>query len=312
MNYKKNKGHVSFAIAVIIFFTAFTFAGCHGGNERTDLDTPEKGTIHISVDESFKPVIDSEIMVYEALNPQAKIIAEYKPEAECFKDLLKDSTRMIIVTRSLSEDEEKYYKDTLSFDLVWTKVAYDAIAIIVNNKAKDSLFSMGELRGILDGTTGDKQLAVFDGLKETGTVRFAIDSILKGKPFDPKKVFAEKNSEGVIDYVSKHDNVIGFVGVSWIGNKEDTSQLSFLKSVKIASIQCTCPEKSYIKPYQANIMRKRYPLVRGLYYILKENYNGLGSGFANFLEYEKGQLIFRRAYLAPTKISFSIREATLN
>ncbi|MDQ6764271.1 MAG: substrate-binding domain-containing protein [Bacteroidota bacterium] len=312
MNYKKNTSGVSFAIAVIVFFTAFTFAGCHGGNERTDLDTPEKGTIHISVDESFKPVIDSEIMVYEALNPQTKIIAEYKPEAECFKDLLKDSTRMIIVTRALSEEEEKYYKDTLSFDLVWSKVAYDAIAVIVNNKATDSLFSMSELRGILDGSTGDKQLAVFDGLKETSIVRFAIDSILGGKPFDPKKVFAEQNSQGVIDYVSKHDHVIGLVGVSWIGNKEDTSQLSFLKNVKIASIQCTCPEKSYIKPYQANIMRKRYPLVRGLYYVLKENYNGLGSGFANFLEYEKGQLIFRRAYLAPTKISFSIREATLN
>ncbi len=312
MNYKKHTSHIPFVIAVIIFFTAFTFTGCHGGNERADLDTPEKGTIHISVDESFKPVIDSEIMVYEALNPHTKIIAEYKPEAECFKDILKDSTRMIIVTRSLSEEEEKYYKDTLSFDLIWSKVAYDAIAVIVNNKAKDSLFSMSELMGILDGSTGDKQLAVFDGLKETSTVRFAVDSILKGKPFDPKKVFAEKNSEGVIDYVSKHDNVIGFVGVSWIGNKEDTSQLSFLKSVKIASIQCACPEKSYIKPYQANIMRKRYPLVRGLYYVLKENYNGLGSGFANFLEYEKGQLIFRRAYLAPTKISFSIREATLN
>ncbi len=273
---------------------------------------PEKGIIHISVDESFKPVIDSEIMVYEALNPQAKIIAEYKPEAECFKDLLKDSTRMIIVTRALSEKEEKFYKDTLSYDLVWSKVAYDAVAVIVNNKATDSLFSMSELRGILDGSTGDKQLAVFDGLKETSTVRFAIDSILQGKPLDPKKVFAEQNSQGVIDYVSKHDNVLGFIGVSWIGNKEDTAQLSFLKSVKIASIQCTCPEKSYIKPYQANIMRKRYPLVRGLYYVLKENYNGLGSGFANFLEYERGQLIFRRAYLAPTKISFSIREATLN
>ena len=312
MNHKKNTRHFSFAMAVVFFLTAFVFTGCHGGNERTDLDTPEKGTIHISVDESFKPVIDSEIMVYEALNPQTKIIAEYKPEAECFKDLLKDSTRMIIVTRALSEQEEKFYKDTLSFDLIWSKVAYDAIAVIVNNKATDSLFSLSELRGILDGSTGDKQLAVFDGLKETSIVRFAIDSILEGKPFDPKKVFAEQNSQGVIDYVSKHDNVIGLVGVSWIGNKEDTSQLSFLKSVKIASIQCTCPEKSYIKPYQANIMRKRYPLVRGLYYVLKENYNGLGSGFANFLEYEKGQLIFRRAYLAPTKISFSIREATLN
>jgi phosphate transport system substrate-binding protein len=49
-----------------------------------------------------------------------------------------------------------------------------------------------------------------------------------------------------------------------------------------------------------------------LYYILKENYDGLGSGFANFMEYEKGQLIFRRAYLGPAKINFTIRSATTN
>lgn len=295
-----------FSIAIIIFL------GCQGANTRTDLDNNESGTIHISVDESFKPVIDSQIQVFEALNTGARIIAEYKPEAECFKDLIKDSTRMIIVTRGLTPEEEKFYKDSLSYSPTWSKVANDAVAIIVNNNASDSLFSMDELRGILEGSTGDKQVAVFDGLSATSTVRYAIDSILKGKTFDPKRVFAEKSSQGVIDYVSQHNNVIGFVGVSWIGNKEDTAQISFLKSIRIASLECTCPEKSYVKPYQVNILRHRYPLVRGLYYILKENYNGLGSGFANFLEYEKGQLIFRRAYLAPTKMNFTVREATLN
>ena len=292
--------------ALWIFFT-----GCHE-NKRGDLDTPKKGTIHISVDESFKPVIDSQIKVFEALNPQAKIIADYKPEAECFKDLAKDSTRMIIVTRGLTAKEEQYYRDTLSYSPTWSKVANDAIAVIVNNEAPDSAFLMSAIRGILDGSTGDKQIAVFDGLTATSTIRYAIDSILKGKPFDSKKVFAAKNSLGVIDYVSKNKNALGFIGVSWIGNPEDTAQLSFLTKVKIAALQCTCSDQTFVKPYQANIVTKRYPLVRGLYYILKENYNGLGSGFANFLEYEKGQLIFRRAYLGPAKMNFNIRTATLN
>jgi phosphate transport system substrate-binding protein len=305
-NDKMNRAYIVAAFAVMIF------SGCHGGNDRTDLDTEVSGTIHISVDESFKPVIDSQIQVFEALHPGAKIIAEYKPEAQCFRDLIKDSTRMIIVTRGLTEDEEKFYKDSLKFSPSWTKVANDAIAVIVSNNAPDSIFNMSKIRGILDGSTGDKQIAVFDGLSSTSTVRYAIDSILKGKPFDPKKVFAAKNSQGVIDYVAQNNNAIGFVGVSWIGNNEDTSQLSFLKKVRVATLECRCPEETYIKPYQANIMTRRYPLVRGLYYILKENYNGLGSGFANFLEYEKGQLIFRRAYLWPAKMNFTIRSATLN
>jgi phosphate transport system substrate-binding protein len=287
------------------------FTGCHQ-NKRTDIDSTDRGTIYISVDETFQPVIDSQIQVFEALYPNAKIVAEYKPEAECFKDLMKDSTRMIIVTRGLTPMEEKYYKDSLSYSPTWSRVAYDGIAVIVNRDSPDSIFTMSEIRGILDGTSGDKQLAVFDGLSETSTIRFAVDSILRGKPFDPKKVFAEKNSEAVINYIADHKGVIGFVGVSWIGNPEDTAQLSFLTKVRIASIECTCPEQSFVKPFQANIILKRYPMIRGLYYILKENYNGLGSGFATFMEYERGQLIFRRAYLCPAKMNFSIRKATIN
>lgn len=311
MNNKRFNTNLFTIAILIIAFAGLLVSGCQT-NVRTDVDTPTSGTIHISVDESFKPVIDSQIKVYEALYPNAKIIAEYKSEADCFKDFMKDSTRMIIVTRGLLPNEERYYKDSFSFLPTFTKVANDAIAVIVNKDDTDSMFTMSQIRGILDGSTGDKQLAVFDGLSGTSTARFATDSILKGNPFDPKKVFAEKSSQDVIDYVAKNRNVLGFVGVSWIGNPEDTSQTSFLTKVKIASIECSCPERTFVKPYQANIMTKRYPLVRGLYYILKENYNGLGSGFANFLQYEKGQLIFRRAYLGPAKINFNIRTATLN
>jgi phosphate transport system substrate-binding protein len=300
--------HLKFT-GLFVFLWLF-FGGCQE-NKRGDLDTVDTGTIHISVDESFKPVIDSEIMVFEALHPKAKIIAEYKSEADCFKDLQKDSTRMIIVTRGLSPEEEKFFEQKLSFLPSFTKVANDAVAVIVNNESADSIFLMSELRGILSGTTGDKEKAVFDGLSGASIARFAKDSILEGKPFNPEKVFAVKSSQDVIDYVSKNKNVVGFIGVSWIGNPEDSAQLSFLNKVKIASVECSCPEKTFVKPYQANIMTKRYPLVRGLYYILKENYEGLGSGFANFLTYEKGQLIFRRAYLGPAKINFSIRTATI-
>ncbi|MEO5783268.1 MAG: substrate-binding domain-containing protein [Ginsengibacter sp.] len=296
-----------------VFILLFIGTSCNGPHNRSDTDTANSGIIHISVDESFKPVIDSQIQVFEALYPKAKIIAEYKPEADCFRDLIKDSTRMIIVTRGLTDEEEKFYKDSLHYKPNWDKVANDAVTVIVSNKSKDTVLTIEKIRGILDGSTGDKEIAVFDGLSATSTVRYAVDSILKGKPFDPKKVFAAKSSQDVINYVSSNDNAIGFVGVSWIGNKEDTAQLSFLKKVKIVAIECaTCDEKPFVKPYQANIMLKRYPLVRGLYYILKENYDGLGGGFANFLIYEKGQLIFRRAYLGPAKMNFSVRSATTN
>jgi hypothetical protein len=67
-----------------------------------------KGEISISVDESFKPVITEQIKVYESSYPEAHIQASYKSEADCFRDLQTDSTRMIIVSRGLNADESKF------------------------------------------------------------------------------------------------------------------------------------------------------------------------------------------------------------
>ncbi len=52
--------------------SVFVLAGCSGRNQRPDLDTTSSGTIHISVDESFKPVIDSQIQVFEAFTQKQR------------------------------------------------------------------------------------------------------------------------------------------------------------------------------------------------------------------------------------------------
>jgi phosphate transport system substrate-binding protein len=290
-------------------------ASCNPNKKKAKViagdDTLNSGTIHISVDESFAPIIDSQIKVFMSLNPKARIIAHYKPEADCLKDMLNDSTRMVIITRGLSDDEELYYKDTLSFIPMHGRIATDAIAVITNNKAKDSLFSVANIRGMLNGTSPYTYELVMDGLKATSTVRFLIDSVLRGQAMKGN-VRAAKNSEAVINYVASTPNAIGFIGVSWIGNREDPAQLTFQKKVRLAALQCAnCKEEVYVRPYQANMAMKRYPLNRGLYYILKENYAGLGKGFVNFLTHEKGQLIFRRGYLVPDRMALQIRKANV-
>lgn len=299
-----------------IIVLALLLAGCKAKQQQTSpvTDSPTSGTIEISVDESFKPVIDELIRVYESSYPGTKINAHYKPEAECMKDLLKDSaTRMVIMTRGLTKKEARYFQDTLSYVPISDKVATDAIAIVVNAKSQDTAFSINRLQKQLSGEMGYQQQIIFDGLNATSIVRFAMDSILKGKQFDTGVVRAVKGSQQVLDYVSENENAIGLVGMSWIGNPEDTAQLAMLKKVKISFVKCeTCSDSPYVKPSQFSIMAKRYPLVRGLYYVLKENYNGLGSGFVNFIKYERGQLIFRRAYLWPGIIDFNIRTVKIN
>lgn len=296
-------------VAMMLVFAV----GCKSFKEQEDelLDNRRKGTIYISADESFKPIIDEHVKVYESNYPGTKINVDYKPEAECLKDMLIDSIRLVITTRTYHQDEKNFIVDSLRKSPRSMVVARDAIAVIVHPDSPDTLFTMSEIREILTGRYKKKLIPVFDGVKATSTVRFVIDSVLRGDSLTPEAM-AARSSEGVIDYVAKTPGVIGFIGVSWIGNPEDSSHLSFLKKVKVVSLESTDIPDAYVKAYQANIYIKRYPMVRDLVYILKENHKGLGNGFANFMSGEIGQMIFRRAYLAPAQKNFGIRPIRLN
>ncbi len=287
-------------------------AGCksYKEQERGLSDTPKRGTIRISVDESFKPVIDEHVMVYEARNPGTHIIVDYKPEAECLKDMLVDSIRMVIATRAANEAEKKIVSDSLKIGLENLVLARDAIAVIVHPQSPDSFFTMTEIKAILKGNFSKNLIPVLDGVKATSTIRFIIDSVLRGDTLSGK-VRAARSSEAVIDYVSKTPEAIGFIGVSWIGNKDDTAQLGFLKKVKIANLESVNLPGKYVLPYQVNIADGNYPMVRDLVYILKEKHKGLGHGFGDFMGGEVGQLIFKRAYLMPAQRDFILRKARL-
>lgn len=299
------KQYVVWALMIVCFIA------CNGTakQQKVATDTFDKGQINISVDESFKPVIEEQIKVYESTYPNTKIIASYKPEVECFKDFQSDSTRLIIVARGLNKNERHYYESTLKFMPYYTDVAYDAIAVIVNKKGKDSVFTMADLQNIL---TGKKNVtAVMDGKNATSTVRYLQDSVLKGQAFGAN-VVAAKNSEDVVNIVSNTQDAIGFVGLSWVGDSYDEKQQAQLKSIKLALVQCTiCDKGEFAKPSQATITYLQYPLARPLYYIVKENTTQLGTGFGNFMGSERGQLIFRRAFLAPAKISFKKRSSNI-
>lgn len=303
-------------IYLVLYITAvmqLVLVSCNADKKKISkpADTPVSGSINISVDASFKPVVDELIKVFESNTPGTKINVQYKPEADCVKDLWNDSVRMIISTIQLTEPERMELVDSFKVMVTQVPVARDAIAVIVNPKSPDSLFNMSEIKSILAGTYSRPLIPVFDGVKATSTVRYMVDSVLKGTPLSSSAV-AASTSDSVINYVAQTPNAVGFIGVSWIGNPDDDEQLSFLKKVKIAHLQSNDKERKYILPVQANIYGKRYPMTRDLAYILKEGHRGLGTGFANFINGEIGQLIFKRAYLMPGRRNFVIRPIQLN
>lgn len=289
----------------------FAWAGCRPkGAEGNAVGDWVHGTIHISCDESFKPVIDQQVAVYEGLYPTAHIIVHYKPEADCLRDFGVDSIRMVIATRGYTDGDRRFMADSLKVVAEQLTVAHDLIAVIVNPASRDTFFSMQEIRDLLTGKSKENLIPVFDGASATSTVRFMLDSVLHGQPFG-KTVAAAQSSTGVIDYVARTPEAVGFIGFSWIGNSDDSSQRAALKKVRTAYVESTDSAGAYVSPSQYFIYTKTYPMVRDLVYVLKEKKDGVAHGFAFFLQSMQGQLIFRRAYLMPVILPNYVRDARL-
>ena len=150
--------HFLYTIFLPLFTTGLLCACTEKKAAYAPSDTPLKGSINISVDESFAPVMKEQIAMYEASFPGTKINASFKTEADCLKDFFNDSlTRMIIVTRGLTPNEEKVMTQKLLFNPGWNELASDAVAIIVNKKSKDTLFSLNRLQEQLTGKINKTQ-----------------------------------------------------------------------------------------------------------------------------------------------------------
>ncbi len=294
--------------AVFITVLSLSMLAC-GGNPNAPTDTPISGTIDIAVDETFKPVIEQQLYVFDSSHPDAHINVHYKSEAECIKDYLAGKVRLILVTRDLSTEEKKYCE---SKQIVPTSLALarDAVAVIVHPGDKDTAFGVAQLRGILTGKFDKHFNVVFDN-NGSSTLRYMQDSILKGEPLG-KNVFAVNGNDSVVRYVAQNPGSMGFVGLSYVSSDTDANNTgAFIPNVKVAAIY-NDSTREYLQPYQAYIALRSYPLSRDLYYIKNETHNGLGTGFATFLTRDRGQLIFAHAHLFPLRLSIVIRPVELN
>ena len=293
---------------IILIAVVLLISSCANSDTKAPSDTLTTGIIDISADETFRPIIEEQQKVFDSSFPEAQVRVHYKPENECIRDFLNDSARLILITRQLLPEEVKFLeqKKVVPTSLALAK---DAIAIIVNKSSKDSVFSMAEIRGILTGKNEKKYTVVFDD-PGSSTVRYMLDSIIPGEQLGPN-VFAAKGNDSVIKYVMDNPNAIGFLGVSYVSDFSDVEGLAFIKSVRVAEVFNDKLDKGF-GPYQAYIAPGWYPLTRKLYYIHRETYPGLGTGFANFLAKDRGQLIFKQARLFPMRSEIIFREASIN
>jgi phosphate transport system substrate-binding protein len=286
----------------------FMMVSCNSRKPKEHPETPTSGDIKISVDESFKPVIDAEVFTFTTLYTRAKVKPEYKPEYDVVNDYMDDSVKVMVTSRKLSDSQVQYLRDKLIVARTIT-FAYDALALITN---KDNLDTLIEYKTIKDIFTGqiknwkevnpksklDRISVIFDSNK-SGNIRYFRDVFGMTNTLGNNFYAVNSNAE-VIDFVSRNPDAMGIISVNWISDRDDSLSMSFVKKVNVVAVsQQFINDGSYYRPYQGSIYDKSYPFVREVYLITRETFKGLGSGFIQWATGEQGQRIVLKSGLVP-------------
>jgi hypothetical protein len=311
---------------------AVGLTGCLKYEKKANSSTT--GTTTIVCDDTFRNIMEQEVDVFEYQYPDAHILARYATQAEAIDSLMSLNTKTIVIGRDLTKEEKKYLKGQRK-NVKSSKIAVDAIALIVNKDNPCSMMTTKEVADILSGSSrywNDiepselGEIAIIFDNKNSSLVSYMRDSLLNGGELGPN-VYAQGSIPAVYEAVEKNVNAIGVLGVSWITS--DMSSVEITQEELAQSVLSDAPiqgatlsqnfkvlklrrpdEVTAYKPYQENIFNGTYPLFRQIYMITTGVSGSLASGFYSFVTGDIGQKIIMKTGIMPARMRIQVVEVS--
>lgn len=287
-------------LALIIF--SFFLLSCGLNDDNRIKDTPTSGKVNLFFDEGLTLHINNQIFTFKTTYNNADITLRSSNERECIEALYNDSSKVIAISRPLTEKEMEQFKSKNIIPQTST-VAGDAIAFVVSKDFADSTISIPELIELLKGNDstfikGQHINVVFDN-PNSGSTRQLKDSLIPTQGFG-KNCKALNNTPELMKAISSNSLAIGVCDYAWLSDKDDNTTKEFLKTVKILAVSKKNNAISYM-PDQSNIATKDYPICRTICIIRRSAEFSLGKGIETFIAGEKGQLMFLKQGLPPNR-----------
>lgn len=295
--------HMSIPVIVLMLFIV-SVAACNQNQDTKPEEIEEtltSGKITVLVDNTVQPVVEDVLAVFHNVYDRAQIVQVNKTENEIVRALLTDSATVAVLPRELTPEEEIYFKRRKITPRT-THFATDAIALITNNNAVDTIIELEDVLKVLRGGTSAKiKSLVFDN-PNSSTVQYLLK--LAGVKSVPANIYSLKSNEEVIKFVEANTGSIGIVGVNWLLQppQELTKYVENITVMAVDNVKKDGDTKNYYKPSQSNIATGSYPLIRKLYLLNYQGRQGLGMGFATYLTAREGQRIILKSGLLPVDI----------
>jgi phosphate transport system substrate-binding protein len=267
----------------------------------SSIERRTSGEVQIYVDESFSSIIADQIAVFKSDYKNATFKVTSREEARIIPAFLNDSIRLVVLSRMLTHKEDTAFRRR-GIAPKTSRFAIDGIALITSSENLDSNINVSEVIDILKGkSTGGKAL-VFDNAGSS-TLRYFM-TLANIKELPDNGVYTLNNNNDVIKYVITHKNYIGVVGVNWLlaNNAAMNEYIGKVKMMGVKNLKGKPGADEFYKPVQSNLIRGIYPFLRNVYIINCEAKDGLGTGFANWVMSQRGQLIVLKSGLGPHKM----------
>lgn len=264
-------------------------------NSQEKQDLPNEGEITIAADESLQPIVEAEVMAYNAHYPKAKLNVVYVPEQRAMSLMMNDSVNLAIVTREATPGEKAVYT-TNNIPYLPAKMALDGVAIISNTESAIKNLSITELKEMFEGQKKTEIKLVFDN-SSSSNLNYMIQK-LGLKDIKKANIFAADGNKDVIEYIKKNKNAIGVIGGNWISDIDDSKSQSFINSIHVVGISDTITPDKYYTPTTASLKARKYPFERRIILHTKRGY-GLTSAFIRFCCAYIGQLVVEKSGLLP-------------
>jgi phosphate transport system substrate-binding protein len=291
--------------SVLVVFLSVVLCSC--SNEKRE--TLTSGSLTMLTSEDVFPVIDIQVSDFQRMYDQVKIKNSSVSSREAIVQLLNDSVKLIVCAREFNQEERSVIaKNELEVDSI--KVAYDGIAVVVNQKNSLSRLTTSELQQILSGTVNrwtnvkgsnlSSAVVIAVGEKNSGVHEYLRTRLMNGGEITGDVVPCAVSSD-VFKVVNDHPNTIGFVSLAWLSKMPE--QLRVLEIGDPAFRRdSSVTELEYFTPHQAHIYRKYYPLSRTIYLYALNVGKGPGLGFMSFAASSDGQKIIVSNGLVPATL----------
>ena len=279
----------------LVLFVLVLFFGCK--KSEGEKETILKGTATILVDETLKPLLEDEIAIFQN-GYNAKILMEVRSEKELMQAFLKDTSRIVVLSRKLNEEEAKYFEQ-LKIKPKTTMIGTDAVAFISNKSNNDTLIALKDIILFMQGKPQARVKGLVFDNPNSSTVRY-MNELAGIKETPSEGVYSFKYNNDVVKFVSENDGMIGVVGLNWL-YQPSPDMKSLIDKINVLSVKGE-GNAEFVAPTQNNLAEGKYPLARDLYIINCQGSFGLGMGFASFVAGDIGQRIILKAGLLPVRV----------